>query len=102
MRANGAEISATIGASAFRIDAGGQTAPLRETASAVMHVYEGSGETRVGDTVLTWKQGDSFALPAWQKIVHENTGAGRAYLFRFDDRPLMSALAALRTDAGQT
>jgi gentisate 1,2-dioxygenase len=100
MRANGAEISATIGASAFRIDKGAQTAPLRETASAVMHVYEGSGQTRVGDTVLTWKQGDSFALPAWQKIVHENTGAGRAYLFRFDDRPLMSALGALRTDAG--
>ncbi len=65
-----------------------------------MHVYEGSGRTHVGDTVLTWKQGDSFALPAWQKIVHENTGAGRAYLFRFDDRPLMSALAALRTDEG--
>ena len=71
MRANGAEISATIGASAYRIDPGAQTAPILETASAVFHVYEGSGRTRVGDTVLTWKQGDSFAVPAWQRIVHE-------------------------------
>jgi gentisate 1,2-dioxygenase len=102
MRANGAEISATIGASALRIDAGAQTAPIRETSSAVFHVYEGSGRTRVGDTVLTWKQGDSFAVPAWQKVVHENTGSARVYLFRFDDRPLMSALAVYRADEGQT
>jgi gentisate 1,2-dioxygenase len=100
MREGGADISKTIGASAYRIDAGASTNPLRETASAVMHVYEGSGRTTVGDTVLTWKQGDSFALPAWQKIVHENTGASTAYLFRFDDRPLMTALAALRQDEG--
>ena len=100
MRENGADISKTIGASAFRIDTGASTQPLRETASAVMHCYEGSGRTIVGDTVLTWKQGDSFCLPAWQKVVHENIGDTTAYLFRFDDRPLMSALAALRQDKG--
>ena len=101
MRANGADISATIGASAYRIDKGAHTSPLRETSSAVMHVYEGSGETQVGDTVLSWKQGDSFCLPAWQKVVHKNTSGGRTYLFRFDDRPLMSALAAYHADEGQ-
>jgi gentisate 1,2-dioxygenase len=100
MRANGDEISKTIGASAYRLNKGASTQPLRETASAVMHCYEGSGRTTVGETVLEWKQGDSFALPAWQKIVHENTGDATAYLFRFDDRPLMSALAALRQDEG--
>lgn len=100
MREGGSDISKTIGASAFRIDAGASTEPIRETASAVFHCYEGSGRTTVGETVLTWKQGDSFCLPAWQKIVHENTGGSTAYLFRFDDRPLMSALGALRTDNG--
>ena len=100
MRANGDEISKTIGASAYRINAGASTAVLRETASAVMHVYEGNGRTTIGDTVLTWKQGDTFAVPAWQKVVHENSGSGAAYLFRFDDRPLMSNLAALRSDEG--
>jgi gentisate 1,2-dioxygenase len=101
MRANGAEISATIGASAYRIDKGAKTSPARETASAVFHVYEGSGRTQVGDITLNWKRGDSFAVPAWQTVVHENTGDERVYLFRFDDRPLMSALSALRADEGQ-
>jgi gentisate 1,2-dioxygenase len=100
MRANGDEISKTIGASAYRINAGASSAPLRETASAVMHVYEGAGQTIVGDTTLSWKQGDSFCLPAWQKVVHLNTTDGTAYLFRFDDRPLMANLAALRSELG--
>ncbi len=102
LRTNGAEISATSGASALRLDAGASTAPLRETASAIMHVYEGSGHSRVGDTVLTWKHGDTFAVPAWQTVTHTNDTAQRAYLFRFDDRPLMKALAAYRSDDGRT
>jgi gentisate 1,2-dioxygenase len=101
LRSNGGEIGRTVGASAFRIDPAARTVPLRETASAVMHVYEGSGRTRVGDAELTWGRGDTFALPAWQTIVHENTGNERAYLFRFDDRPLLHALAAYRTEEGQ-
>lgn len=101
MRSTGGEISATIGASALRIDAGASTAPLRETSSAVFHVYEGSGRTRVGESVLSWKKGDTFAVPAWQKVVHENTGSGRTYLFRFDDRPLLSAIAVYRADEGE-
>lgn len=100
MRSNGAEISATVGASALRLEPGAQTKPLRETASAVMHVYEGSGRTQVGDTTLEWKKGDTFALPAWLRAVHENTGSERAYLFRFDDRPLLSAINVLRSDEG--
>jgi gentisate 1,2-dioxygenase len=100
LRSNGAEISATSGASALRIDAGAATQPLRETASAVMHVYEGSGRSRIGDTVLEWKQGDTFAVPAWQTTVHESASDQRSYLFRFDDRPLLQALAAYRSDNG--
>jgi len=100
LRSNGAEISATSGASALRINAGAATAPLRETASAIYHVYEGSGVSRIGNTVLQWKQGDTFAVPGWQTAVHENAGDATAYLFRFDDRPLMQALAAYRSDKG--
>jgi gentisate 1,2-dioxygenase len=100
LRSNGAEISATSGASALRLDAGAATAPLRETASAIFHVYEGSGHSTIGSTVLHWKQGDTFAVPAWQRVVHQNDAGTRAYLFRFDDRPLMQALAAYRCDDG--
>jgi gentisate 1,2-dioxygenase len=101
LRSNGAEISATSGASALRLDVGASTAPLRETASAIFHVYEGQGRSRIGDTVLNWKQGDTFAVPAWQTTVHENLSNERSYLFRFDDRPLMQALAAYRRDDGR-
>jgi gentisate 1,2-dioxygenase len=100
LRSNGAEIAATCGASALRIDQGAATAPLRETASAIFHVYEGEGRSRIGDTTIAWKQGDTFAVPAWQTVVHENAGNARVYLFRFDDRPLLQALAAYRSDNG--
>jgi gentisate 1,2-dioxygenase len=100
LRSNGAEISATSGASALRLNAGASTAPFRETSSAIFHVYEGSGRSTIGSTVLEWKQGDTFAVPAWQKVVHENGGDATAYLFRFDDRPLMQALASYRSDDG--
>jgi gentisate 1,2-dioxygenase len=100
LRTTGAEISATSGASAIRIDAGAATPPLRETASAILHVYEGKGRSRIGTTVLDWKQGDTFCVPGWQTAVHENTGTDRAYLFRFDDRPLMQALSMYRSDNG--
>ena len=100
LRTNRAEISATSGASALRLDRGASTAPLRETASAIFHVYEGNGRSTIGTTVLDWKQGDTFAVPAWQTVVHQNGGPGRAYLFRFDDRPLMTALGSYRTDNG--
>jgi gentisate 1,2-dioxygenase len=33
--------------------------------------------------------------------VHENLSSERSYLFRFDDRPLMQALAAYRHDDGR-
>jgi gentisate 1,2-dioxygenase len=100
MREGGGDIGTTIGASALRINNGAKTDAYRETASGIVHVYEGSGRTTIGETVLEWKKGDCFAIPAWQKVVHENTGAGTAYLFRMDDRPLMSALKALRADKG--
>jgi gentisate 1,2-dioxygenase len=100
-REHGGEISATIGASACRLDAGARTAPLRETASAVYHVYEGAGRTVVDGTELTWKQGDSFVVPAWTTAVHENTTTQRAFLFRFDDRPLVKGIGAYRADHGK-
>jgi len=95
-----ATVTAESAVTALRIDRGAATAPLRETASAIFHVYEGSGRSTIGSTALDWKQGDTFAVPAWQKVVHENAGNATAYLFRFDDRPLMQALASYRSDDG--
>jgi gentisate 1,2-dioxygenase len=99
-RGTGGEVSATCGAAAIRIDAGAKTAPKRETTSAVIHVYEGSGRSRIGETELRWKQGDTLAVPAWQTVVHEADPGANVRLFKFDDRPLLDALEAYRSDEG--
>ena len=93
-RATGQAISRIIGASAERI-AGATTSPVRrETASAVYHVVSGTGTSRVGDVSLTWQRGDTFAVPSWMPFAH--AAREDAYLFRFDDRPLLEALGVFR------
>ena len=97
LRETALPLSRTIGASAERIDAGSSSPERRETTSAVYHVYEGAGTSRVGDIELHWKRGDSFAIPSWMPYVH--AASEKAYLFRFDDRPLLDALGAYRSKA---
>ncbi|MGH7716583.1 MAG: DUF5069 domain-containing protein, partial [Vulcanimicrobiaceae bacterium] len=65
--------------------------------SAVYHVVEGSGRTRIGDGTLEWKRGDTFAIPAWMPYVH--SADEKTYFFRFDDRPLLEAIGAYRAAA---
>jgi gentisate 1,2-dioxygenase len=96
-RHTGGAISATIGASALRIDAGATSGPIRETAGAIYHVYSGSGTTVAGDTTIAWKQGDTFVVPLWTRYEHRADEA--TYLFRFDDRPVLRALGWYRTEA---
>jgi gentisate 1,2-dioxygenase len=96
-RITGGPISRTIGASAERIDANASSPARRETTSTIYHVVAGSGRTRAGDVDLVWKKGDTFVIPAWSEFVHTNGGAERAYLFRYDDRPLQEALGIYRT-----
>lgn len=95
-RDDGAAVSRVIGAGAERIAAGARSPSRRETAGLVYHVYEGSGQTRVGDTMLTWEQGDTFCVPSWLPYRHE--ARSDAYLFRFDDQPVLEAIGAYRVE----
>jgi gentisate 1,2-dioxygenase len=88
----GRPVSRTLGAGAERLAAGARSGRRRTTASSVLHVYAGSGSTRVGDTTLTWQRGDTFAVPAWTPFEHIADASATAYLFHFDDRPLLAAL----------
>ncbi len=99
-RIDGGEISPTVGAAAMRIEAGTSTAATRETASSIIHVYDGCGISRIGETVVRWKRGDTIAVPAWQTTRHVADDRQPAYLFRYDDRPLIDALGAYRCDGG--
>jgi len=97
-REHGGAIGLTIGAAAVRINRSASTKAVRETASAIYHVYEGSGTTQIGSESISWRQGDTFCAPSWMPVTHRNSGDATAYLFRFDDRPTLRALGWYRTD----
>lgn len=84
---------ATMGCEAQWLRPGERTRPERRSASAVWHVIEGEGETRVGDARLGWGPGDTFVAPPWQWVEHAN-GSVRdpACLFQFNDEPALRAL----------
>jgi len=95
-RHDGGAISKTLGAAAERLAAGARSPRRRETASSVYHVYAGTGSTIIGDTTVTWEQGDTIAIPAWMPFEHHAQDA--SYLFRFDDKPLLDALGYYRCE----
>ena len=95
---HGGEISHTIGAQAERIERGASTGKRRETSSSIYHVYQGRGKTRIGNETIGWEKNDTFAIPAWHAFEHVNEGHESAYLFRFDDRPLLESMAVYRTE----
>lgn len=73
------EVSKVIGAQCERIEAGKRSQSVQETTSAVYHVIEGTGRSLIGDQIVTWVKGDTFAVPSWQPYIHE---VGRAVLPR--------------------
>jgi gentisate 1,2-dioxygenase len=92
----GGPISRVIGAGAERVSGRSSSPTRRETAGIVYHVYHGRGRTHVGERTLEWQQGDTFCIPAWQPYRHD--AAKDTYLFRFDDRPVLTAIGAYRNE----
>ena len=72
-------------------------APHRFTDSTVFCAVEGSGQTHVGKTTLTWKQHDIFVAPSWMPVSHESDSD--AVLFSASDRPLQQYLGLWREQA---
>jgi gentisate 1,2-dioxygenase len=84
---------ATMGCEAQWLRPAERTRAERRTASAVVHVIEGTGESRVGDTLLDWGAGDTFVLPPWHWVEHRNASrSAPACLFQFNDEPALRAL----------
>ena len=80
------------------MDAGKSSPEVRETASSVYHVVEGSGFSEIGGQKFTWKKGDTFCVPAWHKYRHAAAHGETVYLYRFDDKPMLDALGFYRTE----
>jgi gentisate 1,2-dioxygenase len=72
----------------------------RRTASEVVYVIEGRGESRVGDQVLDWEAGDAFVVPPWHPVEHRNrSGSAPACLFHLNDEPALRALGLWQEEA---
>jgi gentisate 1,2-dioxygenase len=95
-RRDAGAISRVIGAAAERVAGGARSPQFRETAGVIYHVYEGRGATAIGGERFTWERGDTFCIPAWSPYQHD--AQSDAYLFRFDDRPVLQAIGAYRTE----
>lgn len=96
-RADGSEVSRTLGGAAERINAGSSSPSVQETSSCVYHVVSGRGHSEIDGLQLRWKQGDTFCVPAWHKYQHFAGPESTVYLYRFDDQPMIKALGFYRT-----
>ena len=69
-RMEGEEVSKTIGAQCERLDEGASSQTIQETTSAVYHVIDGEGHSKIGETEIQWTKGDTFVVPSWQPYSH--------------------------------
>jgi gentisate 1,2-dioxygenase len=89
-------VSKTLGGSAARLNAGASSPLIQETASSVYHVIEGSGYSEIDGQKISWKKGDTFCVPTWNKYQHFANDKETVYLYRFDDKPQLKALGFYR------
>jgi gentisate 1,2-dioxygenase len=87
----GAPCLPTLGFSAQLLREGLDFSPRRRSASSVMHVIEGRGESEIDGVTLKWSEGDTVAIPTHAQIKHRASN-GQAYLFHVDDAPTQRAL----------
>jgi gentisate 1,2-dioxygenase len=80
------------------LPAGFASQPYRSTDGTVFVVVEGTGETRIGDTIFPWEPHDIFVVPSWMKHTHH--AASEAVLFSFSDRVVQEKLGLWREARG--
>lgn len=84
------------------MNAGASSPAVRETASSVYHIVEGSGYTEIDGKRFDWKQNDTFCIPAWNQYQHFADPGQTVYLYRFDDKPMLKALGFYRVEGEDT
>jgi gentisate 1,2-dioxygenase len=98
--ATGESAMPTIGTFIQLLPKGFVGQPYRATDGAVYVCVEGEGETRVGETVLSWGPHDIFVVPGWMRHTHH--AASESVLFSFSDRPVQEKLGLWREVRGNT
>ena len=90
----GAECLPTLGFSALMLRPGETARPVRRSASAVIHVIEGEGESLIDGVEIAWEEDDTFCVPTHAEVTLTNRSTkAPAYLFVVDDAPIQRKLA---------
>jgi gentisate 1,2-dioxygenase len=76
---------------------GEEVAPRLTSASTVLHVIEGRGESLVGQETMTWEKGDVIAAPSQLQLRHRNRSAKNpAFVLQIDNAPLQHKMGWYR------
>jgi gentisate 1,2-dioxygenase len=85
----GDECLPTLGCSALMLRPGEERRLPRRSASAALHVIEGSGDIEVDGTSFSWSERDVVAIPTHARVSIANRMAkSPAFVFVVDDAPL--------------
>ena len=94
----GAECLPTLGFSAMMLRPGEEVTLVRQSASMVFHVVEGTGESVIDGTELVWSEADTFAAPTHAEIrLRNRSSSAPAFLFTVDDAPMQRRLGIYET-----
>jgi gentisate 1,2-dioxygenase/1-hydroxy-2-naphthoate dioxygenase len=96
----------TIGCWAQLVPPGMTTRPQRHTSSAIYHVIQGEGITKVGEKEnvrndLSWGARDCFFVPSWHWYQFTNKSRKEpAIMFSVTDRPVLESVGLFREERG--
>jgi gentisate 1,2-dioxygenase len=83
-----------------------KTLPVRQTASLICTILEGSGRSAVGSQHFDWEKFDTFCVPGGEWYEHHNNTDKDAIIFVTTDEPALRALGLHvkygRTASGET
>jgi gentisate 1,2-dioxygenase len=71
---------------------GERTLPVRQNASMICTVLEGSGQSKVGDRIFDWEKFDTFCVPGGEWYEHHNNTDKDAVVFIASDEPVLRAV----------
>lgn len=85
----GTECLPTLGFSAIMLRPGEEIRMVKRSASAVLHVVDGSGSAQVDEARHDFAEADTLAIPTHAEVTLKNSsGKEPAFIFMVDDAPL--------------
>jgi gentisate 1,2-dioxygenase len=74
-----------------------EISPQLTSASSIIHIIEGEGQSTVGEMMADWERGDVIAVPSQTSATHRNRSAtNSAFLLQVDNSPLQHKLGWYR------